>query len=211
MNTNPKAKSIVCYGDSNTWGANPYEDGRWPADVRWTGILQQCMGEDWDVVEEGLCGRTFVAENPQSPHRTGITHLKSILDTHEPIHTLIVMLGTNDVKSTFGLSAEAVAADLDQTLRFVKQNADSPVKRILVICPAAVAIPKNDTLDPRYEGRINISKQLAKLFKMVADKHGAQFMDAGELYTLEDTDGYHLNSVQHKILGENVAAILKAR
>jgi lysophospholipase L1-like esterase len=61
MNTNPNAKTIVCYGDSNTWGDNPDFDERYPANVRWPGILQDLLGDEYDVVNEGLRGRTFIA------------------------------------------------------------------------------------------------------------------------------------------------------
>ena len=38
-------KQILCYGDSNTWGADPADDSRrfeWP--VRWPGVLQRELG-----------------------------------------------------------------------------------------------------------------------------------------------------------------------
>ena len=49
-------KSILCYGDSNTYGLMPDSPDRYPRDVRWTGILQKKLGEDYYVIEEGLSG-----------------------------------------------------------------------------------------------------------------------------------------------------------
>ena len=46
-------KRIMCFGDSNTWGANPSDGSRYPEDVRWTGVLQQTLGEGYQVIEEG--------------------------------------------------------------------------------------------------------------------------------------------------------------
>ena len=53
-----RMKSILCYGDSNTYGLMPDSPDRYPRDVRWTGILQKKLGEDYYVIEEGLSGRT---------------------------------------------------------------------------------------------------------------------------------------------------------
>ncbi|MFR0962663.1 MAG: hypothetical protein ACLSGB_12965 [Dorea sp.] len=50
----------MCYGDSNTWGYDAITDGRFPDEVRWTGKLQEKLGAEYTVIEEGLCGRTAV-------------------------------------------------------------------------------------------------------------------------------------------------------
>ena len=51
-------KTIVCYGDSNTYGADPASGKRYAPDVRWTGVLQAELGLGYRVIEEGLSGRT---------------------------------------------------------------------------------------------------------------------------------------------------------
>jgi lysophospholipase L1-like esterase len=58
VNTNPNAKVVLCYGDSNTWGRLPDRSGRYAVDERWTGQLQKLLGDDYYVIEEGLGGRT---------------------------------------------------------------------------------------------------------------------------------------------------------
>ena len=51
-------KTIMCYGDSNTWGYMPKTDmpqitsaNRFPWDVRWTGRLQAMLGAAYRVLE----------------------------------------------------------------------------------------------------------------------------------------------------------------
>lgn len=56
------AKTILCYGDSNTWGNVPSSFLRYPRDVRWPAVLQNLLGEDYEVISEGLCGRTLKSE-----------------------------------------------------------------------------------------------------------------------------------------------------
>lgn len=45
------AYKIICYGDSNTYGACGFVGGRHHADIRWTGILQN--SGLYDVVNLG--------------------------------------------------------------------------------------------------------------------------------------------------------------
>ncbi len=89
MNINDSTKTIVCYGDSNTWGQIP-KAGRYPRSVKWTGILQKSLGDNYEVVSEGVSGRTFVVVDPESPWRSGITQLKSILRNNFPIDLILI-------------------------------------------------------------------------------------------------------------------------
>ncbi|MEI6774741.1 MAG: hypothetical protein WCL18_08440 [bacterium] len=54
MNTNDKVKRILCYGDSNTWGRVPSSMGmeRYPIHNRWPGILQELLGDTYEIIEE---------------------------------------------------------------------------------------------------------------------------------------------------------------
>ena len=49
-------RSILCFGDSNTYGVNPEDNSRFPLAIRWTGRLQNLLGHDgYQVIEEGYC------------------------------------------------------------------------------------------------------------------------------------------------------------
>ena len=98
-------KNILCFGDSNTWGYAPVTGERYPGHVRWTGVLQSCLGDDYFVIEEGLNGRTTVHNEPLRPHRNGASLLPVLLESHSPLDLVIVMLGTNDLKACFRQSA----------------------------------------------------------------------------------------------------------
>lgn len=68
-------KRILCYGDSNTWGYDAFTDGRFPDEVRWTGQLASFLGQEYTVIEEGLCGRTTVFEDPLNEGMSGLSYL----------------------------------------------------------------------------------------------------------------------------------------
>jgi lysophospholipase L1-like esterase len=209
MNTNPKAKTIVCYGDSNTWGAHAFKDERLPANKRWAGVLQDTLGEQYEVINEGLNGRTFIAEDPKKPHRTGIKQLKSILTTNKPIDIITIMLGTNDLKSTYGLSVEDIAEDLQQTIQFIKREVEECDPQILVICPPPVVNPVNKKLDERLEDAPRKSLLLPPLYEKVSKEFKCLYLNAGDFINLKNTDGYHLATEHHQVLGEKIAIIIQ--
>lgn len=214
MNTNPNAKIVVCYGDSNTWGDVPNKDERYALNVRWTGVLQKTLGSEYEVVNEGLCGRTFEVVEQDKEYRSGITHLESILQTNKPTDFITIMLGTNDMKSTFGLSAENIADHLKSTIQFIqkeKTGVNDSTPKIIVICPASVVNPDNTKLDERMIDAPKTSLLLVPLYEKIAKDFGCLFLNAGDFIDLKDTDGYHLAKEHHKVLGEKVAAIITSQ
>ena len=123
-------KQILCFGDSNTWGYDGESGERLPFKVRWTGRLQRAFErKDVRIIEEGLCGRTTVFEDPFRQGRRGTALLPTLLETHHPVDLVVLMLGTNDCKTIFGASAEVIGRGiqclLDQTcLLYTSDAAD---------------------------------------------------------------------------------------
>jgi lysophospholipase L1-like esterase len=90
-------KTILCYGDSNTWGYAPGTGKRYLRHERWTGVLQQLLGSNAVVIEEGLNGRTTTLDDPTKPFRNGKDYLIPCLDSHAPLDLVVLMLGTEHV------------------------------------------------------------------------------------------------------------------
>jgi lysophospholipase L1-like esterase len=57
-------KTVLCYGDSNTWGYNPSTEDRYPLAERWVSVLALALGPEYLVIPEGLNGRTTVWPDP---------------------------------------------------------------------------------------------------------------------------------------------------
>ena len=94
-------KNILCFGDSNTWGYVPGTGNRYPKQIRWTGLLQNLLGDSFFIIEEGLNGRTTVLDDPTRIAKNGMTYLRPCLDSQAPIDLVVMMLGTNDCKHRF--------------------------------------------------------------------------------------------------------------
>jgi len=102
-------KTVLCYGDSNTWGYDPTSKERFAPETRWTGVLAESLGVAFRVIEEGLNGRTTVWDDPIEGHKNGQTYLVPCLASHKPIDLVVLMLGTNDLKMRFSVPADDIA------------------------------------------------------------------------------------------------------
>ena len=137
-------KRILCYGDSNTYGYDPYTQGRYPKDVRWPGVLAKLLGEEYEVIEEGLNNRTTALEPEGEPWRSGMYYLEPCLRSHIPVDLFMLMLGYNDMKTVFGQTAETIGAHVRQLIQKIKRISaeKNPAGRsceILLICPIFVS------------------------------------------------------------------------
>lgn len=218
MNTNPSAITVLCYGDSNTFGQKPDRSGRYPASVRWTGIMQDNLGDDYYVVEEGLGGRTTDLEhyNPGKPSRNGLTYFMACLESHHPLDVIIIMLGTNDLKTVYKRTPEDVAKALRQYPEYIdmscaERQLDKPV--VLLVSPiymdehASKFVESMPTAGIYDEISAQKSKQLAEPFKRLAEETGCDFFDASTIASPGE-DGCHINEDSHQKLGEKLAEVV---
>ena len=103
-------KQILCFGDSNTYGLVPATTDRYGWGVRWTSIINEKLGlQEYRVIEEGLCGRTTVFDDPFREGRRGTQLFPTLLETHRLLDCIVIMLGTNDCKTVYGASAGVIA------------------------------------------------------------------------------------------------------
>ncbi len=205
-------RQILCYGDSNTWGADPADDTRrheWP--VRWPGVLQRELGADYHVVEDGLGGRTTVYDDPLQAHRSGREWLAVALECHAPLDLVVLMLGTNDI-SYAHISAAAAADGAAELAHLVRRSAagpegpDGPAPQVLLVCPPAVGPFQNNRRPELWAGCDEKSRALPREFARVASALGVPCLDAGGVVTTSVLDGWHLEASQHALLGATVAA-----
>jgi lysophospholipase L1-like esterase len=199
-------KRIVCYGDSNTWGYDPATRRRFPADVRWTGVLARELGSGYQIIEEGLNGRTTILDDPWEPERNGKTYLRPCLESHQPLDLVTIMLGTNDLKARHRVSASDIAQGaavlVDVAQHHARRADDSPAP-VLLICPPPIATLT--TFDRMFEGADAKSRELGRYFRMVAEWHDVPLLDAGDVIVSSDLDGIHFGAAEHTKLGAAVA------
>lgn len=209
-------KTILCFGDSNTWGARPLTSldniSRYGSDIRWGSVLRTTLRDGYWVVEEGLNGRTTVWPDPvEGEYKSGKGYLPACLESHAPLDLVSIMLGTNDLKHRFGLSAWDIAASAGVLVQIVQSSSFGPngtAPRVLLICPPPVA--KLTLFADMFAGATEKSQQIAHCYSAVAAEYHCDFLDAGQHIVSSNVDGIHLDPDQQQKLGHVVAEKVRA-
>ncbi len=190
---------ILCFGDSNTWGYSPTDGARYPQHVRWTGVLQQLLGADYCVIEEGLNGRTTDIDYAARPGRNGRTYLAPCLDSHAPLDFVIVNLGANDTKVEFARSAEAISNAMEGLIRLIRGEGlerPSPGVQIILVAPSAIHEGVGE-YGAMFIGASKKIATLAQLYRALAQKYDLLFVDFSDAIVPSPLDGVHLSAAAH--------------
>lgn len=208
-------KKILVYGDSNTWGFIPGSFDeitstalRYPKSERWGGVMAQLLGNSCEVIEEGLCGRTTVMDDPLMPVMTnGKTYLLPCLLSHCPLDMLIIMLGTNDLKYRFSLSPFEISQGIRQLILLTRNI--TPATKILVISPAEI-IDNVGNFKHDFREAATKSKQLAQYYQKVCELEQCHFLSASTICVSSPIDGIHLDNKNQVKLGNAVTSLVKS-
>lgn len=206
-----QTKTIMCFGDSNTYGAIPTlaRTGRhrFAPDRRWPGIMRRQLGNGWDVIEEGQGGRTTVHDDPiEGLHKNGLKALPVCLETHMPLDLVVIMLGTNDLKHRFAVTANDVADSIEVLVRMIQRSEaghGGSAPTVLVVAPPPML--EVDWFGQMFLGGAAKSLLFAGIFRDAAKRCGAAFFDAAEFVESSAVDGIHLDSDAHRVLGTELA------
>lgn len=211
-------KSVLCFGDSNTWGSStvpPDAGGRYPREVRWPGILAAALGPEWHVVEEGLPARTTVYADPvEGSYMSGAAYFLPCLRSHRPLDVVVIMLGTNDLKARFAAQPLDIAGGVGQLIKIVKGSESGiagGVPKVLVVCPPPLLADMGTGNDfaMMFAGGHEKSLNLLPYYRKVCEEHGVDLLDAGAIIKSSAFDGLHLDPDAHATLGRAVAERVK--
>lgn len=198
-------KQILCFGDSNTWGYDGESGRRLPWGVRWTSLLQEKFsGEEVRIIEEGLCGRTTIFEDPLRDGRRGTALLPTILESHNPVDLVILMLGTNDCKTLFGASAEVIGKGIVRLLDQIEEY--STTAKTLLISPILLGEKVWQEGYDREFSRpsVDVSKELGSAYEKIAEERNTGFLNAAAYVRCCDADQEHMDAEGHKVLAEAI-------
>ncbi len=209
MPTSINRKRIVCFGDSNTWGFNASNEERFPEGIRWTNLLERLLGEEYQIVEEGLSGRTAVMDDPLFEGLNGHTYIHPCLLSHSPLELVIIMLGTNDTKERFSLTSFNIAQGITRLALKAKQTLSGPNgqnPRVLVIAPPPIGKGYIDTAVGKSMGKgcDEKSAQLGSHLKELLSAMDIDFLDAKGKVPMNKIDFMHLDEEGHKLLAKLV-------
>ena len=207
-------KTILCYGDSNTYGYNPENFLRYGKDRRWTGILSNLLGSGYEVLEEGCNSRTTAFDDPTEDWVNGMTYLKTCLKSHMPIDIFVLMLGSNDLKNCFNVSAREIAEKIREMVRLAKDfslMSQGYAPTVILVSPPLIGedIHKSPFYPDFDESAVTRSRLLAAEYKSVAKAENCLFYDAGPVAEISFLDQVHLSEKGHHDLGQGLFEFIK--
>lgn len=204
-------KSIIAYGDSNTYGYDPrsFFGGRYPEGSIWTNVLSLNAGVP--VENMGRNGRMIPTEPAE------IQILKDVLAAKaqeasasagpsdpRPLVGLWIMLGSNDILN--GVGAQEAAGRMAQ-LAVALAN-EPAVKdgtaKIRLIAPPPLKSGNWVTDSIMKEESADYSKYL----KVLAEKTGCEYTDAGTFEIPLLFDGVHFSEKGHRIFAQAMWNVL---
>jgi lysophospholipase L1-like esterase len=208
-------KTILCYGDSITWGSNPDRPGtRHAREDRWPEVMRKALGPEYHVMAEGLRGRTTAFPvNMADCDRNGAAILPTLLYTHAPLDLVILMLGTNDLQTVICGKAVGAQMGMRRLVEIVKTHsprlADVPTPKVLILAPPHLV----ETPDPFYADlfaeMVEQSRKIAPYYAALARELGVAFFDAATVATASPVDGVHLDATNTRAIGQAVAPVVR--
>jgi lysophospholipase L1-like esterase len=205
-------RTLLCFGDSNTWGFVPATGARFDAQTRWAGVLRAALAPDWWVIEEGLNGRTTVLDDPFEPGRCGRDYLMPCLRSHMPLDAVILMLGTNDLKLRFHLPASDIArgaAFLADLILRSDTGLQGTAPALILMSPPPLAPVDGTPFADMFAGAEEKSRQLAAHYRQQAELLGCHFVDAGSVIVPSPVDAIHFEAEEHRKLGHHLADFVR--
>ena len=203
--------TILCFGDSNTWGFNPDGGGRLPYATRWPNQLETLLNrpashQTWRTIEDGLNSRTWLLDDPIGASRYGAQYscsgrsgLMTSLHSHKPIDVVILALGCNDCKDYLNLSAEQIGDgarilihDIHSALNCgPRDHPEQPPAVILMTPPLVRITPQSQTWG--FEGADAKSQALSTRYLQLAEELEVLAFDVQMVASASPLDGIHFD------------------
>lgn len=207
-------KRILCFGDSNTWGYNPVDGSRYDEHTRWPAVLQEKLGNDYCVIEEGQNGRTIACDDPwEGGNKNGTQYLLPMLESHMPLDYFIIMLGSNDLKTKFSLPAGDIAGGMlymvERAISYFKSTGQKT--KVVIVSPIQIGEGIGEGYFGNFfdaESAVERSKELARWYQLVAERLDCMFFDASKVAEAGKVDSLHLMPEGHRALAEAIYQVL---
>ncbi len=199
-------KKIICYGDSNTFGFNPKDGSRFDENTRWTSVLQNNIGTEYKVINEGMCNRTGFVNNPDGFIFSGAKHFAEFVSKLKNTDILILWIGTNDLMFQYNINIETVENGLKNLIELAKTKA----KRVIII-PSVILdknILKGYFSDRFDETSIKKSNEIVAVYKKLAKIYYCEYFDVNDFVRAYDIDGLHYDEASHKIIADKLSTII---
>ena len=199
-------KKIVCYGDSNTFGFNPCDASRYDEQTRWTAVLQDILGDGYQIIEEGMCDRTGIADNDKGFLFSAQRHFQKCLSKTKEVDILVLWIGTNDLQFKYNLTLGQIEKGLERLIIIAQNYAEK-----IVLIPS---VELSDNILGGYFScqfdnvSVSKSKKMNKIYKKLSRIYNLEYFDINKFAKPAAVDGLHYDTNGHKIIAQKLSEFL---
>lgn len=195
-------QTIVCYGDSNTYGYDPQSPlgGRYPPQVRWTGQLA--------ALRPGRTIRNLGENGREIPrHAWEVQQLEDALTRASPVGAVVILLGSNDLLQMSPPQAEVAADRMHALLAWLlmRRNQWGGQAQLLLTAPP----PMRRGAWVTDNALVEASRHLAAQYRTLAQNQGIAFADAGAWGVELAFDGVHFTARGHQSFAAGMDGALR--
>ncbi len=206
-------KTILAYGDSLTFGADPRGGGlRHALEDRWPSALEAGLAGKARVIAEGLGGRTTVFDDfSNAADRNGARVLPTMLESHKPLDLVIIMLGTNDLKLYLNGSAFGAAMGVKRLAEIVRTHpyGEMPTPKVMLVAPPLTVETAHVDLHPMFSPRADEAKLFDYYYSRIAKEIGAGYFNAASVCEASPLDGVHLDAANTRAIGQGLVPVVQ--
>lgn len=191
-------KTVLCFGDSNTYGYSPLDGSRFLQTERWTGILKT----RFNVIEAGLNNRVGFILSPYGEKYSGLKYFPKVLSACNNIDIIVLAVGTNDLQYAYNVDMQTIENGLEQMILLAKEKTSN----IIIVPPVILS---KDIFNGAFslmfdKSSIEKSVQVQEVFRKVASKHSCKLLDFNEFVRPSNIDGLHYDKNAHSLIGEKI-------
>ena len=199
---------ILIYGDSNVWGDKGFGEngvplGRYATKQQWPNILQQLLGDEYNIIQAGLCGRTAGEYAEQAPYLGGKIGYEIALREASLVSGVIIALGVNDAQNE-SASSKQIVADLQWYSTYTRayaadsENDMASGGSVWYIAPAIAPVQRYKLLASKLH---RINEKLCTTHTTISNP-----LDDNGDYTL---DGIHFSLQGHRRMAQTIYKAIK--
>lgn len=194
--------TIVCFGDSNTFGFNPQDGSRYSCKHRWSGILKEKLKSHFNVIEAGCNNRTCYSTNPENEDLTGYKALPKHINNQTKY--LILAVGLNDLQKYYTSTDDEIRKGLLNLINIAK-NVNQEIK-VIIFAPSKI----NKNILKSYfsmlfnKEAIKKSILMNKIYIEVAKENDCFCLDLNAIVNASEIDGLHYLEAEHKKIAETI-------
>ncbi len=204
-------KRILCFGDSNTWGYIPGTGSlqRFSERERWTSLLQQRLGPEYKVIEFGLCGCEASGKHTNIYFNTDAQSIySSVLAASSPVDMVIIMLGTNDLKTVNEWKQGDTAAGIKKLIDTTRILAP----QVKIVLAAPILLDERIVTDPDFTiAAVEDSKNCAAEVAELAKSENLAFFDTNAFVHDRGSDGCHFTAESHASFADGICGMFRER